>query len=215
MAWFRLLLAVVARVLLGLTASLVLCSLAPTLLGWQSHVVVTGSMLPTLRPGDVIAYQPTPASRVQPGQIILARDPVRPGHLLSHRFTRRLADGQLVTRGDANGHEDSTPIPQTSVIGVARLDIPRVGVPFMWWNQGQKGRAVATALGLLVAAFLASSGSTSPHRTRAEHAEEREQHESLEQPEPTRYADWSIPVPSHALVDGPRSLGPDRAAELS
>jgi len=157
MEWVRLLLAVVARVVLCLSASLILFSLAPTLLGWQSHVVLTGSMEPSLRPGDVIAYQPLPASRLQPGQIVLARDPVRPSHLLSHRLVRRLADGQLITRGDANGQEDSTPVPESSVIGAARLAIPRVGLPFMWWSQGHRGRAAASAMILLVALFFASS----------------------------------------------------------
>lgn len=168
MAWTRLLLAVVARAVLCVVAGLLLYSLAPMLLGWHADVVLTGSMQPMLRPGDVVLYQPMPASRMQPGQIILVHDPVHPGHLLSHRFVRRLADGQLVTRGDANGHDDSTPVPESSVIGLARLDIPRVGLPVIWWSQGHKERTGATALGLIVAVLLASSATRDSRRADAE-----------------------------------------------
>ena len=173
MEWIRLLLAVVARAVLCVGGGLVLCSLAPLLLGWQSNVVLTGSMEPLLRTGDVVAYQPMPASRVQPGQIMLARDPVHPGHLLSHRFVRRLADGQMVTRGDANGHDDSTPVPESAVIGVARLDIPRVGLPMVWWTQGNRGYVGVTVVGLFVAVLLASTRPRSGRggRNEAEHSE--------------------------------------------
>jgi signal peptidase len=158
MSYLRLLLAVVARVLLCIVAGLLLYSLAPMVLGWHTDVVLTGSMQPMLRPGDVVLYQPMPAGRMQPGQIMLVHDPAHPGHLLSHRFVRRLADGQMITRGDANGHDDSTPVPDSSVIGLARIDIPRVGLPVIWWSQGHRGRTVVTAIGLIAAVLLASSG---------------------------------------------------------
>lgn len=158
MAWTRLLLAVVARVVLCVLVGLVLCSLAPTLIGWHSHVVLTGSMQPTMRTGDVVSYQPVPASRVEPGQVMLFHNPARPGQLLSHRFVRRLPDGTMVTRGDANGHDDSTPVPERSVIGIARMDIPRIGLPLVWWSQGQKERTGLSALVLVGTILLASTG---------------------------------------------------------
>ncbi|PZS34105.1 MAG: hypothetical protein DLM59_05310 [Pseudonocardiales bacterium] len=162
MAWTRLLLAVVARVVLCVISGLLLCSLAPMLLGWHTDVVLTGSMAPLLKPGDVVLYQPLPAGRILPGQIMLAHDPVHPGHLLSHRFVRRLADGQLITRGDANGHDDSTPVPESSVIGVARLDIPGIGLPLIWWSQGHKALSAVAAFALLTTVLLAGSSPAKP-----------------------------------------------------
>lgn len=179
MAWTRLLLAVVARAVLCLAAGLVLCSVAPKLIGWHSDVLLTGSMAPTMRIGDVVAYQPVPASRVQPGQVMLFHDPAQPGHLLSHRFVRRLPDGMMVTRGDANGHDDSTPVPERSVIGVARIDIPRVGLPLVWWSQGHKERTGLSALVLVGVLILASSG---PKKSRPAESEASPQLEHAQQP---------------------------------
>jgi len=180
MAWMRLALAVSARVLLCIVGGLLLCSMAPKLLGWQSDVVLTGSMEPTLRTGDVVAYQPVSAFRVQPGHIILVHDPAQPGHLLSHRFVRRTPTGELVTRGDANGHDDSTPVPESAVIGVARMDIPRVGLPLIWWSQGDKARVGLTALGIVLVLVLASSG---PQRSRRSDPEPAELVDQPAQPE--------------------------------
>lgn len=193
MAWMRLALAVSARVVLCVVGGLLLCSIAPKLLGWQSDVVLTGSMEPMLRTGDVVAYQPVPASRIQPGQIMLFHDPAQPGHLLAHRYVRLLPTGDIVTRGDANGHDDSTPVPQSAVIGVARLDIPRVGLPLVWWRDGDKQRIGFAAGGLLVALLLASSGPKPSSREATEPAE------PVTQPGPAGHPGTSTPVeqPTH------------------
>jgi signal peptidase len=171
MAWSRMFLTVVARVVLCVIGGLVLCSIAPKVLGWHSDVVLTGSMEPYLRPGDLVVYQPTPASRVLPGQIILVHDPAHPGHLLSHRYMRRDTAGQMVTRGDANGHDDSTPVSEGALIGVARLNIPRVGLPLVWWRQDHRGRTAATALCLFGVTLLAAgTGTRKPRRVGAHRA---------------------------------------------
>ncbi len=167
---FRVILVMAARVVLWVLGTLVVLSIAPNLLGWHTDVVLTGSMLPSLKPGDVIAYQPVPPDALLPGQIILVKDPAHHGHLLSHRFMRRLGDGSLITRGDANGHDDSTPVPVASLLGRGRLVFPGLGSPLMWWQQGQRGRTAATAL-VLLATMVVAADVVGPKRKRAEDAE--------------------------------------------
>lgn len=181
MAWIRQVLAVISRVLLCIVGGLLLCSIAPKVLGWHSDVVLTGSMLPMMRPGDVVAYQPVPASRLETGQVIVFHDPTRPGQLLSHRLVRRLPDGQLITKGDANPHEDSTPVSPSAVLGVGRLSIPRVGLPVIWWSQGHRERTAVTAGGILVVVLLASSG---PKERRGPDSESDDAESESDQPTP-------------------------------
>ncbi|HYS94869.1 MAG TPA: signal peptidase I [Candidatus Nitrosopolaris sp.] len=124
----------VRTVLLAALVALGLFALAPAAFGWIPTVVTTGSMTPVIRPGDVVVAAPLRASgavTVRPGSVVLAEDPAKPGTLLLHRVVRRNPDGALVTKGDANPVEDSTPMPPGNLRGVARFTVPMVGVPLL------------------------------------------------------------------------------------
>ena len=57
---------------------LLLCCLLPVFFGWTTTVVLTGSMAPALRPGDVVIAAPVPAARIgalAPGAVVLVHDP--------------------------------------------------------------------------------------------------------------------------------------------
>jgi signal peptidase I len=167
-AWLRLLLCVLARGCLVLLVGLATWAVLPNVLGWHTVVVMTGSMQPKVQPGDALVYQPAPASRLQPGQVIIVKDPAHPGRLLSHRMTERLATGDLITRGDANASADSTPVKPDEVLGVARLRVGYIGLPWRWLHEGRPLLAVgafALTVALAVAAGAGAdslSGSDSP-----------------------------------------------------
>ena len=151
----------VIRLLAGLAAvmlsALLLITLVPVAFGWHSQVVVSGSMRPAIRPGDVIIVQPVPAYRLTAGQIVAVDNPAKPGTRLLHRLVRRNADGTLVTRGDANDVDDSTPVPPESVVGLARLRVPYIGLGLLWWQQGRYGPLALAVLLVLTIAYVASS----------------------------------------------------------
>ena len=153
----------VAGVLVTL-AGLVLIAVAPRVAGWDSHVVVSGSMEPRLAPGDVVLTRQVLPQELQPGQVLLFPDPDRPDRLLLHRLVSFDDQGALVTRGDANQSNDSVPVPAAGVIGQAELRIPYVGLPAYWRLQGSWGH-IALVAGVLAAAtvFVTCSGG----RTRA------------------------------------------------
>ena len=135
---------VVAAVLVAL-AGLVVLALAPRLVGFQGHVVVSGSMEPRLSPGDVVLTRPVLPQDMQPGQVLLFPDPEGADRLVLHRLVAFDARGDLVTRGDANQSDDTTHVPASSVIGEAQLRVPYVGLPAYWRFAGQWGSLAALA----------------------------------------------------------------------
>lgn len=153
-AWSWLLLGVSSRVVLALLGGLVFWSLMPVVAGWHPLVVMTGSMQPRIDAGDIVIYQGAPAAAIQPGQVVIVHNPARPGELLSHRLLRRGADGDLITKGDANAAADSTPVPPSAVLGRGRLRVPYVGNPIVWAHD----RDYPHLLGLGVLAALTLLG---------------------------------------------------------
>jgi signal peptidase I len=70
-----------------------------------------------------------------------------------HRVVRRQDDGSLVTRGDANVADDSSPVSPDAVVAVPRLRVPYVGLPALWLEEGERRRLLAAGLALLVCAL--------------------------------------------------------------
>lgn len=127
--------------------SLMIWAVVPLLVGWHGSVVLSGSMRPALAPGDVVLYAPVRPSEIRPGQAIVFRDPAMPGRIDVHRVVRRTNGGGFITRGDANAHPDSTPVPPGNVLGLPRLRVPWVGLPQYWWRRGDVAHlALTTAL---------------------------------------------------------------------
>jgi signal peptidase I len=96
----------------------------------RSRIVVRGdSMLPRLWPGDVLMTVPA-LLPLRPGQVVVARDPDDPGHLVVKRVTG-VGDGRVVLRGD---HPDRStdsrtwgPVPRRLVRRVALRRWPDLG----------------------------------------------------------------------------------------
>jgi signal peptidase I len=170
----RALLAVGALTYLTALVVLLTWSVLPALLGWSSYVVQSGSMMPAIRPGDVLVSAPVDGVRpLRHGDIAVVDDPTRPGEVLSHRVARVRDDGFVITRGDANEQADSTPVSPDAVRGQGRLLVPYVGLPQRWLVSGEHallaGWLAVTLLALLAVATdpTRRSGPTRPrHRDR-------------------------------------------------
>ena len=150
----------VAAVLVAL-AGLVFLALAPRLVGFSGHVVVSGSMEPRLSPGDVVLTRPVLPQDLQPGQVLLFPDPEGADRLVLHRLVSFDERGDLVTRGDANQSNDTTPVPASSVVGAAQVRVPLVGLPAYWRLTGQWGHLGLLAVVLAGASVLTVGGSPS------------------------------------------------------
>lgn len=157
---------VLATATLAAVGGLSLWALAPTALGWQAHVVVSGSMAPAIAVGDIVLVAPADAGQLVPGRVALFRDPVDPGRTIAHRIVS-VAEGLLVTRGDANRVDDSSPVPVELVEGLGRLRVPYLGLPSVWLGDGRLAPLAATIAGAVAAVWLAAgTDEPGPHGRR-------------------------------------------------
>ncbi|MEU2347634.1 LamG-like jellyroll fold domain-containing protein [Modestobacter sp. NPDC049651] len=163
-SWAAFLVSTTARAALGVLALLVLASTVPALLGWQATVVMSGSMEPSISPGDVTVVRPVDSADLHRGQVLLVDDPDSPGRLRLHRLVA-VEDGGLQLRGDANAAADTALVDPSAVHGVGTLRLPGLGLPVLWAQQGRAlpvaGTAVALA-GLVAAALLYRRSPSAP-----------------------------------------------------
>ncbi len=101
--------------------------------GHPVMTVLSGSMTPVIRTGDLIVEDPvTPAEaeHLHVGQVISVRFAPRSQSVITHRIVAvqvRHGVVSYITKGDANNAADFTPRPASDVIGVFRFAIPRGG----------------------------------------------------------------------------------------
>ncbi len=147
----------VALAYLSAVGSLLFWSHAPQVVGWQPRVVLSGSMLPSVRPGDVALIGAASAGKatLPPGRVVLVRDPGRSSGYYLHRVVRYDDQGRIVTRGDANASEDWPAVEGPRVAGQLRLVVPVVGLPLLWWRDHAWGALAAGAVGTWTALVLA------------------------------------------------------------
>ena len=87
-----------------------------------AKIVVTDSMAPALRAGDLVLLQPI-KDIIRPGMVV-AYD--LQDKLITHRVVEVVGD-LLVTKGDNNQDVDPWRVPFTSVVGVPNVRIPYAG----------------------------------------------------------------------------------------
>jgi len=151
----RLLLAVTARTVLWSALLLSLWASLPAALGWHVTTVVSDSMAPGIRTGDVVAAMPVDPDDLEAGRVLLVEDPDHRDRLRLHRLERVEQDGALRLRGDANPTADRTAVAPDAVLGVGVLRFPWVGLPGVWIRGGDWTSLLLTGV---VAAVLVVAG---------------------------------------------------------
>lgn len=147
-----------------LAAGVLLCAAAqavPALVhlrGDQLLVVVSGSMTPTFRAGDVVVvHHPRPGA-LRPGLVVAFHAPGSPERLTTHRIRSlrpRPSGLFLQTQGDANRTPDPDFTPAGSVVGVMGGHVPHAG---RWLSLLQSPPAKLVLLGLPLLALLLAQG---------------------------------------------------------
>ncbi len=157
-SWPRLVAVTLARAVLVGFLGLAAWGSLPAVVGWHPTTVSSGSMLPRLHVGDVAVSRPLGGHAPPLGSVLLFHDPDHPGRLRLHRFVRLEDDGLLVTRGDANAGDDSSPVTLGAVEGIGTLRVPWLGLPVFWLRDGSWLALGLTAAGLGLLLVVAVSG---------------------------------------------------------
>lgn len=102
--------AVSTLLFVGAAVVLVAMTIGPRLFHYRTATMLTGSMVPTINPGDVIVDVRESAADIRVGQIITYQIPVEDHRVESHRviWDRHLRNGAVLfrTKGDANNGAD-------------------------------------------------------------------------------------------------------------
>jgi signal peptidase len=97
------------------------------LLGFTPTIIASGSMQPTLNPGDIAIIIKVPTKTIQVGDIIQY---ATPNENIVHRVINTYYQGGILlfeTKGDANNAPDPEPISEEQIMGKAVLTIPKLG----------------------------------------------------------------------------------------
>jgi signal peptidase I len=145
-------------------------AVAWSLAGLRPYVVRTGSMSPSIQPGDAVLDTAVDHD-FRRGQVVTFR--LADGGLVTHRV-HAVHDGAMTTKGDANRTADPWTVAPDQVIGTVRHTLPRMGYVLVYLQQpAGVGSLVTSMLGLLFAWQLFFGADTPPTRRtrcRAGHA---------------------------------------------
>jgi signal peptidase I len=131
---------VVSSILLVSVVLLILAVIVGMVLGlWRFTVIDTGSMRPTLNPGDIAVLTSEPTADLRKGQIVAFHPPGEPNVTVMHRAVsvKQTKSGvSFQTKGDANNARDSW---RAHIVGntVWHEDfrLPRLGYLAVWSQQ--------------------------------------------------------------------------------
>lgn len=141
-----------ATTLLGVGLALIVWAVVPGAVpGWSTSVVESGSMSPLIREGDAVVVRPPPSQMLDRGTVILFDTGAGP---TLHRV-EQVENGRYVTRGDANGSNDSRRVTPAEVDGVGAILVPWVGQPRRWLADGRWGLLAVLVLVATVAVHTA------------------------------------------------------------
>lgn len=120
----------------------------PNIFGFKNFIVLSGSMEPKLKIGDIIIVKET--SKIKEGDIISFKEK---NSIVTHRITKIInEDGEefLQTKGDANSAIDIDLVRKDAVEGKYCFKIPFLGNLILLL----KNRIVICILGILMVIFL-------------------------------------------------------------
>jgi signal peptidase I len=144
----------------GFAIGIVLALALPLAFDARPLVVLSGSMEPALRTGDVSVVSSIAPLDARPGDIVTFRDPDNSERLITHRVRAMHVQGEAVvfrTRGDANNASERWRVPASGEIGRVVYSIPKLGWVLAYARtKGLFVLILGGALALLLVVELAS-----------------------------------------------------------
>lgn len=180
----RSLVSFMAQIYLSAIACLTLWILIPMAILWTPTVVISGSMEPLIRTGDVVAAKRLSSDEVHNGSIkvgmvLLADNPLKPGTLFTHRVVEINSDSTFTTKGDANAATDPIHLKPENVKGVEMLRIPYIGLPAVKMREGDTLSLAAMGLSVIIASLIVQRHAARSRRNELENSDSSESLESF------------------------------------
>jgi signal peptidase I len=148
----RVALRLVVRTAAGFALVISLAVAVPGVIWHSTMTVLSGSMTPTLRVGDVVVDQRIAPLDARVGDVITFRDPEDARKLYTHRVVGISVTGDtvsFVTKGDANTGVERWSIPESGSLGRVMLRVPKLG-----YVTDRAGSRVGKLLLIVAPAFL-------------------------------------------------------------
>ena len=127
----------------------------PSVFGYRSLTVISGSMVPTLGVGSIVIDEVISPAEARPGDIVTFKDPLHPRQL-THRLQKVRVEGDtfyMTTLGDANDVPEHWSVPRTGHIGRVVAHLEKLGYVREWLSS-RYARLGAMGLVLLLGALL-------------------------------------------------------------
>jgi signal peptidase len=122
----RFVVAAVATVSVGMSGAFV----AGRVNDYKYLTVLSGSMVPQLKVGDLVIDENVKVADVRAGEVITFRDPEGGHRLITHRVRSVTPSGdvmEVVTKGDNNNAVESWRMPAKGSVGRVVARVPKVG----------------------------------------------------------------------------------------
>jgi signal peptidase len=150
--------------------------------GYRIYVVHTGSMTPSLNPGDAVLDRPASTS-VRRGEVVTFGVHSGPDSVVTHRVAS-VSDGGIKTKGDANRSVDPWTVQLSDVVGSKLLTLPYGGYVVVYLQHPQGIASVLTALIAMILLWYLFFPPTTPRadadaHSRHRHAAERGNNDEL------------------------------------
>ncbi|MDZ4993088.1 signal peptidase I [Clostridium perfringens] len=91
--------------------------------GFRTYSILSGSMEPEIRTGDLAIVKSAKMNQVEPGDVITFK---YEGNTVTHRIIEKNEEG-LITKGDNNNAEDTEIVKEEDLIGKVLFHIPLLG----------------------------------------------------------------------------------------
>lgn len=132
----------------------------PSIFGYKFYIVLTGSMTPTIYPGDLIIVKEVPTSEIKQGDIITFGSSMS-SNITTHRV-KDIEKGdkiKFITKGDANEVVDPNPVESKLVVGKVINHIDKIGTG-MQFIQNNLYKIIITILvvGIVLAVIVNLGG---------------------------------------------------------
>lgn len=100
----------------------------PRFAGIEQYVVISGSMEPAIPVGSMVYSAQTDPATLETGDIIVFYSTEAGSTPVTHRVVENhVADGEIITKGDANAQNDMSPVIYANVLGKLVLHVPMLG----------------------------------------------------------------------------------------